>query len=194
MRLRYLVQWRKHGSYTDEYHSIEDLKALFPGKWRKDLKHYVAEARAKWDADDDSRVKIDGSHKCPPPPANPPSPPLSPWPIQPIYQEAGRLCAFNAIRNLGFDLPAACELHDLKSLIDHLFMSGVASFVRVSEPARRGKFLYHVNNHCFCRIDSLFLDTDPTHPAPVGTMQEIGFKSVDVCYHVSRIKRKRPSC
>lgn len=130
---RYYVQWRWGDAMKEEYLSIAQLKELFPsGKRREDLKRYVDQAHAKWAAGDESRVKIDGSREhlpvhvsVPLPLSAPvPAPPALVWPVVPYYQEAHRACAFNAIRNLGFDLPPEREADDVKSLINLLQTSG----------------------------------------------------------------------
>ena len=67
----------------------------------------------------------------------------------------------------------------------------MAKFVPVVAPGYNGKFVYYVENHCFSRIDELFLDTDPANPIPVKSMEEIGIYGYDVCYQVKRVKKKR---
>ena len=127
----YFIQWRRDvddvTELVEEGYTLQQLKEMFPGNFRADLKRHVERAHDLWDACDLSRVKIDGGridHKKPvPEQVRPPA--LFPWPVQPYFQEANRLCAFNALRNLGYAVPESMKADGLKILIEYIARQGL---------------------------------------------------------------------
>jgi len=59
----YFVTWAKGRVLKEECLTIAQLKTLFPGKFRQDLKVYVEKTRHYWNIGDNRGVKIMGSHK-----------------------------------------------------------------------------------------------------------------------------------
>ena len=123
-----------HGSKTMEY-SFAAMKKVFctgrtPRLARKDLQERVQQARDLYFRKKNEWVKIDGAHKIGPTPvpvpvvSSSPAPKPLVWPVA-ISQEANRKCAYNSVRNIGYDVPVQFEIADLKTIIDHLVSNGV---------------------------------------------------------------------
>jgi len=207
----YLVQWRKGTDKKEEWHTLAQLKELFPkqGNFRIDLKEYCKQARAYYEAGDERRVYIDGCRDnvqiIDVPVEVPPA--VDPPPVdataaetpqaagvmfrEPYFQAKGRLCAYSAIRNLGYYVPDDMKSHDLSALMHYLCSNGIVHFQRVKGAAPFcGKFVYTVANHVFCRINGLFLDTDDSNPRPVKSMQELGYSSYDACFSATKMRKR----
>lgn len=122
------VRWRKmEGNRSTRClrYTFAELKAMFPhGQARRDLRKYVAWARERYLNRILVWVKIDGARKD----ANVTvavDEGLA-WPVMPFHQEDRRKCAFNAVRNIGYNLPPSMELADLRSIVDYLMSNNIA--------------------------------------------------------------------
>lgn len=124
----WFVLWRsKSDNSSTEMvrYTFAQLKAMFPhGQARDDLKRYVALARKRYSDRSSEWVKIDGARKDT-------NVTLAVdtglvWPVLPYHQEGRRKCAFNAVRNIGYDLPPSMELDDLRSIVNYLMSNNIA--------------------------------------------------------------------
>lgn len=110
-----------HTQSKDETHTFDSLKKLFPsGNARRDLKIRADEARAAYHVEDLRWIYIDGASKQESPVPAPQLAPPHAWPVTPYFQEQDRKCAYNAVKNVGYDLPAELELKDLSFIINFL--------------------------------------------------------------------------
>ena len=173
-------------------YNFEQLKEAWPKDplSRDQLKFYCKKAMQFWHDGRKDWVKIHGARTVQlAPTVATPVPSHLYWPHE-IHQEAGRRCAFNSLRNLGFDLAQEHEFCCLFELIEIIRAEKKYQFIKVDGSQPRGRFVYLSGIHCFSRIDKLYVDTDPCHPSPVISMADLGISSFNICYIMKTMKKR----